>query len=333
MYDLIGLVNAVTDVIVPATDEEIVSLGFEKGIFKQWEDINYAGLLEMIKSNQRAIDIYPGGSAANVMIDAVCLFEEQKQMRNAALLGTVGTDNYGQKYKEYVKNSRVISLLSTDEGDSGVCYALVVPSGEKALTAKLNVAKNLSYDLYLLAENLSEKSLFHTTGYEILSNPIKTISTTVYMKQSSAKISFDVASPDAVKYQRSYVEQMIKNSDILFITEEEAGALLNVSPCDTTTYECLESIAKLCPTTILKRGKKGSIVLFFGEKYDIGAVPVKVVNTNGAGDAYAAGFLTKYLQGLYSDREWVHPAKCGEYGATIAGRVCEIEEGHLKKIV
>jgi len=305
MTDLAALTNAITDIIVEVTDRELNRIGLRKGFYNSKANISYEEFLEMI-SSKKSVSV-PGGSPANVIHGASALSLE------TALLGTVGNDNYGQEYIKDLEKSNIKPLLNIAEGPSGLCYVLVTPDGEKTSTAKMGVAGRYDFDL----GQLKQAKIFHTSGYELMTNPERTMETTDYAKKIGAKISFDLADPNAVERERKNMEELLDNIDILFATEHEARELTGHG-----LNKSLDYLSETCTVVAIKKGKHGSVVKQGEESYNIPICDVKVVNTNGAGDAYAAGFLFGYSRGF--------PLKeCGHVGSYFASRVCAIKESHL----
>lgn len=294
--DIAGLTNALTDVIVSVTDDELKEFNLRKGVFNSNVD---ARVYEII--SRRKAKMFHGGSSANVIHGAAALG------LNAALFGTVGNDECGESYIQHVKEARIISCVSIADGPSGLCYTLVSSDGEKTAFAKIGVAGAYNFDI----RQLEKTKIFHTSGYELLTNPQKTEETIDYAKKKGALISFDLACPGVVR-ERKRLESLLDSVSVLFTTEEEASALTTVA-----------SLADLkCPVRVLKKGKNGSVVIQGKKAYAIPIYEVKVVNTNGAGDAYAAGFLFGYIRGFGAE-------ECGHFGSYLASRVCAREEAHL----
>ncbi len=87
-------------------------------------------------------------------------------------------------------------------------------------------------------------------------------------------------------------------------------------PVRTNPHKALEAIAAMCETAVVKIGEKGSLISHLGKKYEVGVIPVKCLDTTGAGDLYASG----YLYGMASE---MSPQECGKLGALLAGKVIE----------
>ncbi len=305
MTDITGLTNALTDVIIRVTDIELQKVGLTKGFFHEKSSFDYEQLLQILVG--RKIKTVQGGSPANVIHGAA------RMGLKTALFGTVGGDDFGKKYVKALQKARVQCLFSWQEGASGMCYTLVTPDGEKTSFARLGVAGMYNPDL----ERLKETKLFHTSGYELLTNPAWVMDAIEYAKKLKRKVSFDLADPDAIVAQRWNLEDLLEGEqiDILFATEEEAEKL--------TGYHGVKALRQLsCPISVLKKGSKGSYVREGGKNYRIPVYKTEVINTNGAGDAYAAGFLFGYLKKFAVE-------ECGRMGSYLASRVCGREKARF----
>jgi sugar/nucleoside kinase (ribokinase family) len=117
-----------------------------------------------------------------------------------------------------------------------------------------------------------------------------------------------------------------KYVDIVFANEDEAKSFTGFTP-----PEALNSLSRFCDITVIKIGKEGSMIKRGEEIIKIGTIPVQCIDTTGAGDLYASGFLYGYASGLSLE-------KCGLFGSVLAGHVIEIvgarmDEPRWKKIM
>jgi hypothetical protein len=137
--------------------------------------------------------------------------------------------------------------------------------------------------------------------------------------QEQIPVSLDVADPFVVSTVRDRMWHAIEEFvDIVFMNEEEAATLTGSSDVD----ESLERVAEVCDTVVLKLGSRGSVVSHMGERVDAGVHPVQAVDTTGAGDAYAAGFLYGYIQGWDARR-----------AADLGARIASMTVGQLGAVV
>ncbi len=303
--DLVGLTNALTDIVVNVSDEELKSIWLQKGVYGGLSKTNNQKLFELL--NEKEKKFFQAGSPANV------IFNSARLGLNTALLGTVGDDDIGEKYRQKLKDSGIDSHLGISRGNSGVCYVLITPDGERTCIANMGIAGAFNFSI----KKIKEAGIFHTSGYELISNPAVVLESVDYAKKIGAKISFDLADPAMIRKQRSNIMEIIKKTDILFMTEEESRELTGEDEKNS-----LKIAGELCDIAILKKSSKGSIVRHNRQEYKIPIYATKVVNTCGAGDAYACGFLFAHIKKF--------PIfECGNMASYLASRVCSIADSHL----
>ena len=151
----------------------------------------------------------------------------------------------------------------------------------------------------------------HVEGYLIFNHDL-ILKVCQIAKEKGLKISMDMASYNIIEANYDFVKMLLTDYvDIIFANEEEAKAFTGKEG-----REALEVLSEYCPVAIVKVGKEGSFIKMNGEVTQVGVIPVKAVDTTGAGDIYAAGFL----YGLMNDYT---PTKAGELAAYLAGRVIE----------
>ena len=141
------------------------------------------------------------------------------------------------------------------------------------------------------------------------------------------KIALDLASYNVVEAKLDDFKEIIeKYVDIVFANEEEAKAYTGMPP-----YEALNIISKSCDIAVIKVGKEGSYIKRGEEIIKVGTIDVESIDTTGAGDLYASGFL-------YGIANEYSLEKCGLFGSVLAGHVIEIvgarmDEGRWKRIM
>jgi sugar/nucleoside kinase (ribokinase family) len=126
-------------------------------------------------------------------------------------------------------------------------------------------------------------------------------------------VSLDLASYNVVESNLEFLKLLVKKyRPIVFANEEEARAFSGF----TDPRKALEEIALLTDTAIVKVGAKGSLIGHNSKNYSADAIAVNCLDTTGAGDLYAAGFLFGYIQNF-------EPERCGKIGSLLAGKVIE----------
>ena len=152
----------------------------------------------------------------------------------------------------------------------------------------------------------------HLEGYLVLNHDLveKALQ---YARDCNMTVSLDLASYNVVEANLAFLRRIIPGSiQIIFANEEEARAFTG----ESDPQKALDAIAAICDTAVVKIGDKGSLISHRGKKFTVGVIPVKCLDTTGAGDLYAAG----YLYGMAIE---MPPQECGKLGALLAGKVIE----------
>ena len=215
--------------------------------------------------------------------------------------------------------------LLESESASGKAVALISPDSERTFATYLGAAVELHAD-EVIEELFHGYTHFHVEGYLVYNQPLieKALRSA---KEANLIVSLDLASFNVVEDNLAFLKDMVaKYVDILFANEEEAKAFTNKEE-----KEALEEMAKDCNIAVLKLGKKGSLIKHFNETFEVGIIPADSIDTTGAGDLYAAGFLYGMINLLPLD-------KCGQVGALLSGNVIEVvgpkmEQGRWDKIL
>jgi sugar/nucleoside kinase (ribokinase family) len=302
-FDIIGLTNAIVDAVVKVSDEDIIDLGFKKGHGNKKSDIDYNKFENFIFNNK--IEYVSGGSPFNTIRGLSNLGLK------SAILGAIGDDKYGQIFMDDCLKFKVTPMIGIFRGNTGLCHVLVSPDGDRTMVADIGVSKN--FEFYY---DSGRTKIFHTSGYELSSNRLKTLEILDYYKGDGSKISFDLASPNSVKKNKDIIVDLLSKVDVLFSTAGEFDALSKISK-----IKSLDDLSKIVPIINLKLGSSGSILRVGSEQHNIPIYPVTMVNTIGAGDSYAAGFLYKYIKNS-------NLIDCAYHASFIASRVCAKKESY-----
>jgi len=256
------------------------------------------------KSSNLKKSMASGGSAANTIHGLARLGTE------TSFIGTVGNDETGDFFIDDLKKSNINPLLNIGENPSGLASTLISKDGERTFGTYLGAAVELN-DVHLKAEQFLGHDYLHIEGYLVFNN--KLIERALILaKENGLKVSLDLASYNVVEANLDFLKEMIsKYVDILFANEEEAKAFTGLEP-----EEALEEISKMVDIAIVKVGKEGSFIKSGNEKIKIGVIEANALDTTGAGDLYAGGFLHGLAQG--KDFEY-----CGKLGALLAGTVIQ----------
>lgn len=303
---IIGLGNALTDILIRVPDESILrELGAERGGMYLIDDKQHHRMMSRIGHLPRSVAA--GGSAAN-MIGGVAMLGTP-----AAYVGHVGADATGEAFRECQQRKHIRPLLGVSRSTpSGKCISLVLPDGERTMFTYLGAALEIGTQ-QLTPENLTGHEVLFVEGY-LLNCPDVIEPAMQRAKAAGGKVALDAASFTVIREFRDYADRLIDAYvDILFANEDEAAAMTGAN----VPERALELLAARCGIVVVKIGPQGSLIACGTERYRIGTIDARPVDKTGAGDLYAAGFLHGFVRGL-SLRQ------CGEMGAVVSSKSIEV---------
>ncbi len=303
VYDVTGIGSALLDFMVEVDDKFISSLGLKKGEMHLIDAERSREIFEILRNMN--IHIAPGGSSANTVAGMAVLGGK------GAFIGRVASDEYGKTYVDKTVEAGVTSFISKGAGMTGHAITFITPDSERTFATHLGAAIELSADEidYSVIEN---SSILHLEGYLFEPENLREVCyrSMKCAKENGVLISIDLADPGLVgRIKDVFVDAAEKYADIIFVNEEEAAAFTGVRDKDA-----LEILSGYSSTAIVKLGAMGSLIKSENKTVSIDVVKTEVVNTNGAGDMYAAGFLF----GLTSGKSVEESGKIASYAASLA---------------
>jgi sugar/nucleoside kinase (ribokinase family) len=305
MKKILGIGNALVDMIIFLKNDEVLhNFSLPRGSM-QLVDAGTAIRIEKATGDCKT-HMSSGGSAANTIHGLAGLGLP------TGFIGTVGRDDLGSFFREDMRKQGIAPLLTESSSITGSSRALVSPDGERTMATFLGAAVELSADL-LDMKTFTDYDHLHLEGYLVLNHNLveKALE---FAKNSGMTVSLDLASYNVVEANLEFLKRIIPGSiQVVFANEEEARAFTGQSD----PHKALEAIAAVCDTAVVKIGDKGSLISHLGKKYEAGIIPVQCLDTTGAGDLYAAG----YLFGMARE---MSPEECGRLGAILAGKVIEV---------
>lgn len=301
---ILGLGNALVDILVKIDNDKFIQeLGFTKGSM-QHVDINTSNKILSILSDYNTIQI-AGGSAANTINGLACLGI------STGFIGKTGEDDLSDFFAKDIINNHINNHLQISKIGTGRVISFITPDGERTFATYLGAAIELGA-ADLLEKYFAEYDLLHIEGYLVQNHELM-LRAMDLAKQFGLNISLDLASFNVVEQNIDFLQNIIdKYVDIVFANEEEAKAFTGCEP-----EEALLKIAEKCKIAIVKVGKKGSLISSEGETYKVGIINAAAIDTTGAGDLYAAGFLYGITSGKNMEQ-------CGKIGAILSGNVVEV---------
>jgi sugar/nucleoside kinase (ribokinase family) len=296
--------NALVDIITQLESDSILeTLNLPKGSM-QLVDSDVSKMVQNATSSLKS-SLQTGGSAANTANGIANLGV------GSAFIGMVGEDKLGEFYiNDMVENSIEPRFFKSKTTSTGCAVALVSKDGERTFATYLGAAIELKAEL-LSKELFQGYDYFHIEGYLIVNNDLirKAIE---LAKQEGLKVSIDFASYNVVEENLDFLKEICKSVDIIFANEQEAKAFTNKEAEDSH-----EEISQICEIAVVKIGKKGSLIKSGDKKVIIGKRERTCVDTTGAGDMYAAGFLAGLCEGRSLE-------VCGQMGSILASEVIEV---------
>ena len=309
MASVYGIGNTLIDMHCAVEDGLLQSLDLTKGTMLLVDDRKRNQILQALEGKE--INYHCGGSAPNTMITMRMLGMD------TYIAGGVGKDKEGAIYRKKLSETGVVDDLVDYDAHTGTSIILISPDGERTMNTYLG-ANRLFDDVDVQIDHVSECGLFYFTGYmwDTAAQQRAVRRVLQYAKEHNIMVGFDLADPFAVGRYRSVFLDLISNyCDIIFANKGEARFLVdNYDP-----YECCRSMGKLCPVAVVKNGKLGSFVSDNGKIHTVPMIgSSSAVDTTGAGDTYAAGFLYGMLSG---------------YGPEASGRIASYLSGEIISVV
>lgn len=281
-HDVVGIGNAIVDIIGRCDDDFLAQFGCTKGSMQL---VDAATVLKLYDAMGPAIEI-SGGSVANTMV-GVASFGGK-----AGFIGKTADDQFGQVFRHDIRAAGV-TFDTPSAGDSeptGRSLILVTPDGQRTMNTALGVSPRLGGG-EVDAELIGSTRILYLEGYLFDRPEAKAAfrQAASIAAKAGRQVALSLSDPFCVDRHRPEFLKLIKDSvDILFANEAEIISLYEATQFDAAARQT-QTDTKLAALT---RSEKGSVILSGGKSIAIPAAPVaNVVDTTGAGDLFAAGFL------------------------------------------
>jgi sugar/nucleoside kinase (ribokinase family) len=279
MAKVIGIGSALVDLLIKLDDDHLLEvLKLPKGSMILVDEMTK----NLIATKAELLDkeMVSGGSAANTIHGLAKLGIE------TAFLGIVGDDETGDFFFADLEKSKIFPKLKRSVTASGIASTLVSKDGERTFGTFLGASVELSGD-HIHEDDFAGFDILHVEGYIVYNHDLLK-SVLKKAKDSGLQISLDLASYNVVEDNLEFLKEMVaKYVDIVFANEEESRAFTGKED----PKEALKILAENTELAVVKVGKKGSLVMAQNTLYKIPPVATTSIDTTGAGDLYAAGFL------------------------------------------
>ncbi len=292
-YDVLGIGNAIMDVIAPVGDAVLTAENIEKGgmtLIDEARALHLHGALSTVSKNSFEV---AGGSGANTMAGIAALGV------SGAYMGKVANDKLGKDFIASLRNTGVTAcnLPYGKTAATARCLVAVTPDGERSMSTFLGA--NTSFGPNDVDENIVKASaVTYMEGYLFDTDDQKAafVKAAEIAKAAGRQVSLTLSDSFCVDRHRAAFLHLVENHvDILFANKAELLSLYQIDGLGIA----LRNVWKAGTTACVTRSEKGSVIIEDGHIHEIAAVPVsKVVDTTGAGDQYAAGVLAGRAMGL-----------------------------------
>ncbi|MCK8782885.1 adenosine kinase [Roseomonas sp. NAR14] len=308
VLDILGIGNAIVDVLARAEDGFLDGRGLDKGSMRLIDtdeaEALYAAMGPGIESS--------GGSAANTCAVAASLGAR------VGFLGKVADDLLGAAFRHDIEAAGVrfptapLALGQGGGAPTARCLILVTPDGQRTMNTYLGAC--VSFGLADLdAAAIRGAGIVYLEGY-LFDPPAAQAAFREAARIAHAagrKVAISLSDPFCVGRHRAAFRAFVRDeADILFANEAEVCALYEAESFDEAAAAARTEVG----LAALTRSERGSVILAGAEAHAVNAEPARVVDTTGAGDAYAAGFLAALSRGLPLP-------ECGRWGSVAAAEV------------
>ncbi|MEW6364047.1 MAG: adenosine kinase [Acidobacteriota bacterium] len=313
---IVGVGSALMDILVQEDDEFLARANAPKGGMILVD----ADRVDRVQKEARSTPVMvPGGSACNTIVGVARLARlAGTDPVDPRFVGRRGSDRIGESFEGGLRSDGIRTFLAQSATPTGRVLSIVSPDAQRSMLTFLGASAEFAA-ADLSPDQFEGASIVHIEGYLAYSPEL----ITAVMKrgrEAGARVSLDLASYTVVDACRGLLADIVSRFvDILIANEEEARAFVGES--DET--KALLALAARAPMAVLKIGKRGSLVRTAGVTTRIAPMgDGRVVDTTGAGDCWAAGFMFGLLMGYPVER-------CGILASACGWEVCRVLGAHI----
>lgn len=289
--EVVALGNALVDVEFQVTNEELEQTGLRKGGMTLVSSEEQSRLLDSFRNKQGFMS--SGGSAANTII-AFGQFGGK-----GAYKSMLGNDELGHFYaSEFSELGVELYAEKSIHQSTGTCVVMITPDAERTMQTSLGV--NTQFDIHQLnEESIRRAQWLYIEGYKFTDeNGANAIERAIYLaKKHETKIAITFSDTFIVQGFRNVLNKAASEADLIFANEFEAMAYAETDNVDSA----FDMLVNNMPNIAVTLGDKGSRIKYGETIVNIPAYPTSVINTNGAGDMFAGGFMYGITHGLSAE--------------------------------
>ncbi len=312
-FDIVGIGNAIVDVITDVNDEFLNQQELRKGLMSLVD-------LDSIKNLSEKIEIKANVSGGSVANSIVALAQNNI---NTAFIGKVGEDEFGNSFIRGLEKEKVVfaNTAQSDESETGRCLVMVTPDAQRTMSTYLGISQKLNAN-DINQDVISHSKITYLEGYLWdLDDAQEAIKKAIKIAKDAGKlVAFSVSDVFCIeRFRDSFLNLVNHEANIIFANEEEVKSLYQKDNLE----DCLKIIKQYDKIFAITLGDKGAIIVQKGEVTEIKAKRIeKLIDTTGAGDLFAAGFLLGYIKGMNLEY-------CGNEGVKFASKIIQIYGARL----
>ena len=304
-YDVVGIGNAIVDILANVEDDFLQKLNIRKGIMRLVDKFE----IEKLNTSVDVVKKVSGGSAANTIVGLASLGN------SVAFIGKVRDDDLGESFEQGLKEFGVD--YCTPKAKSGhqtaCCLVLTTPDAQRTMNTCLGISGLLNTK-DIDETVISQSKIIYLEGYLWDRDEAKKVflKAVEIARRTGGRVALSLSDPFCVDRHRAGFLDLVNNhTDIVFANENEIKSLFGVYRFDAVVSKC-GGTKNICAIT---RAGEGAVVISKDKVHIIPAEKdVNAVDTNGAGDLYAAGFLHGLVRGM-------DLKSCGRIGNITAAEV------------
>ncbi len=279
---IVGVGAALVDLLIEENDAFLNSLDSQKGGMTLVDLPLIEKALTQSKANVKKV---PGGSACNSLVGIGHLGGRSR------MIGRLGQDALGEAFLSGIAKAGVESEITITTANTGRVLSVVTPDAQRTMFTYLGASAELHPD-DILAKHFADADIVLLEGYLLFNRPVVE-KILALVANSPAKLALDLGSFQVVEFCRPFLEEIVRDHvDILLANEDEAKAFTGLGE-----QESLEFFSNQVELAVVKLGKRGVLLSQGKKRANIVGEVVNAIDTTGAGDLWAAGFLYGLTQG------------------------------------
>lgn len=302
MKKVLGMGAALVDILANVDDAWIASQGVQKGGMNM---VDWPQMEKFLGALQNPLRV-PGGSTCNTMVGLSRLGGK------AAFISKIGNDELGDIFKKHLQDNGVESKHGLSDAATGCVFSAVTPDAQRSMWTYLGASDFLASDDFVPAL-YDGVGLLYAEGYRAFNadcfKKSFTLARSLGVETALDFSSFGVVEACRKLFDELFAEKMI---DIIIANEDEAYAYAGVKE-----EAALDVLAKKAKVAVVKIGKRGALIAKGGKVVHVQAGPAKAIDTTGAGDLWASGFLYGYMNGWDMERS-------GNLGSVVSNEVVQV---------